>query len=199
MAEETIFKQALARQRGFSPMNEQGVLSERELLARIRAGSKDAFRLIVTRHMKSAYYVALGLLRNQQDALDVSQQAFIRAFQKRKSFNPERPFFPWFYRLLRNLCIDHIRKCKRRDEIPLEDIKIVDRKKDDVDLKHLMWKSIDELSFEQREVIILRYFRQMSYEEIAETMGRPLGTIMSSLFYAKKKLRVVLKKYMVVE
>jgi len=58
-----------------------------------------------------------------------------------------------------------------------------------------MWKGIEQLPFEQREVIILRYFRQYSYQEIAEMTGKPMGTVMSSLFYAKKKLKEIMKKY----
>jgi RNA polymerase sigma-70 factor (ECF subfamily) len=196
MAEETIFTQELVLQKKQAPMTDLNRLSEKELLEQVRKGDKDAFRVIVTRHMKPAYYVALGFLRNHQDALDVSQDAFIRAYRKRKSFDPQRPFFPWFYRLLRNLCLDYIKKYRRRDKTPLDENRILNEKEEDFELKRTMWKGIDELPFEHREIIILRYFRQMSYQEIAEMVGKPIGTVMSSLFYAKKKLREIIKKYM---
>jgi len=199
MAEETIFTQELILQKKQAPMTDLNRLSEKELFEQVRKGNKDAFRIIVTRHMKPAYYVALGFLRNHQDALDVSQDAFIRAYRKRKSFDPQRPFFPWFYRLIRNLCLDYVKKYRRRDKTPLDENRIFNEKEEDFELKRIMWKGIDELPFEHREIIILRYFRQMSYQEIAEMVGKPIGTVMSSLFYAKKKLREIIKKYMVSE
>jgi len=169
--------------------------SEKDLLELVRAGDKKAYQSIVLRYMKSAYYVALGFLHNQQDALDVSQDAFIRAYRKRLTFDPERPFFPWFYRLLRNMCIDYVKKDRRKDEVPLEDVPILDTQEEDAEMKSAIWKGIRELPGIHREVIILRYFRQMSYQEIAEVTGKPMGTVMSSLYYAKKKLKGILEKY----
>ncbi len=171
-------------------------LSEGEVLEAVKKGDKDAYGLIVKRYMHSAYYIALGFVHNQQDALDVSQEAFIKAFRKIKLFDTRLPFFPWFYRLMRNLCIDHLKRKRRMSEIPLEDAQVLDDERDDREMKEALWKGIEELPFDQREIIILRYFRQMSYEEIAELIGRPVGTVMSSLHYAKKKLKGILGKYL---
>ena len=199
MAEERAIEQRDIYLRTGTNMTNLSSLTEEALMEKIKSGSRDAYQIIVIKYMKSAYYVALGLLHNHQDALDVSQDAFIRAYRKRAAFDPERPFFPWFYRLLRNLCMDFIKKHRRKDEIPLENIQVVDTNEEDVELKQTLWRGIEELPFEHREVIILRYFRQMSYQEIAEVMGKPMGTVMSSLFYAKKKLKDIIKKYMNVE
>ncbi len=169
--------------------------TERQLLERVRRGDREAYQGIVQRYMQAAYYIALGFVHNQQDALDISQDAFVRAFRKIKHYDPQKRFFPWFYRLLKNLCLDHIKKHRRRREIPLEDVQVFKEEKNNRELKEVLWKGIEELPFEQREVIILRYFRQYSYQEIAEVTGKPLGTVMSSLFYAKKKLKESLKKY----
>ena len=170
-------------------------LSEKEILIRVRQGDRQAYQGIVKNYMQTAYYIALGFVHNPQDALDISQDAFVRAFRTIKQFDTEKRFFPWFYRLLKNLCLDHIKKRKRWAEVPLDDVQLFKEDKDNQEVKEIAWKGIEALPFEQREVIILRYFRQYSYEEIAEITGKPLGTIMSSLFYAKKKLREVLKKY----
>jgi RNA polymerase sigma-70 factor (ECF subfamily) len=171
-------------------------LSEKEILEVVKKGDKEAYGMIVKRYMHSAYYVALGLVHNQQDALDVSQDAFIKAFRKIKMFDTRMPFFPWFYRLLRNLCIDHLKRKNRTRAIPLEDVHILTQEKQDRELKETLWKGIEKLPFEQREIVILRYFQQLSYAEIAELVGKPLGTVMSSLFYAKKKLKETVGKYL---
>lgn len=170
--------------------------SERELLERVQKGDKEIYGVIVKRYMHSAYYIALGFVHNQQDALDVSQDAFVKAFRKIKMFDSSKPFFPWFYRLLRNLCIDHLKRKSRMRAIPLEDVPVLSDEKEDRELKETLWKGIEKLSFEQREVVILRYFRQLSYAEIAELTGKPIGTVMSSLFYAKKKLKGIIGKYL---
>ncbi len=172
---------------------------EKELLVVAQKGDKEAYGVIVKRYMHSAYYVALGLVHNQQDALDVSQDAFIKAYRKIKMFDTSMPFFPWFYRLLRNLCIDHLKHKNRTRAIPLENVHILAEEKEDRELKETLWKGIEKLPFEQREIVILRYFQQLSYAEIAELLGKPLGTVMSSLFYAKKKLRELIGKYLGLE
>jgi RNA polymerase sigma-70 factor (ECF subfamily) len=171
-------------------------LSEADLMVRVRAGSKEAYKEIVTRYMKQAYYIALGFVRNPQDALDISQEAFIKAYRQRKSFDPDRPFFPWFYRLLKNLCLDHVKKVKRRGEVPFEEVKILEKEQEDFEMKRAVWGCLDSLPPEQREIIILRYFRQLSYKEIAEFTGKPVGTVMSSLYYAKRKMKSAISRYL---
>jgi RNA polymerase sigma-70 factor (ECF subfamily) len=171
-------------------------MTEKAILEVVQKGDKEAYGMIVKRYMHSAYYIALGLVHNQQDALDVSQDAFIKAFRKIKMFDTSKPFFPWFYRLLRNLCIDHLKGKHRLREIPLDDAHVLVEEKEDRELKETLWKGIEKLPFEQREIVILRYFRQYTYAEIAELIGKPIGTVMSSLFYAKKKLKGIVGKYM---
>jgi RNA polymerase sigma-70 factor (ECF subfamily) len=146
--------------------------------------------------MKKAYYIALGYVHNHQDALDISQESFIKAFRKIKSFSTEKPFFPWFYKLMKNLCLDHLRRRCRVKEIPLEGIPVLEKEKEDREMKEVLWRGIEKLPFEQREIVILRYFQQLSYSEIAEMTEKPVGTVMSSLYYAKKRLKKTIGKYL---
>ncbi len=174
-------------------------LSENEILVLVKKGDAQAYQQIVKKYMQTAYYIALGFVHNQQDALDLSQESFIKAFRKIKSFNAGRPFFPWFYRILKNLCIDHFKRISRRREIPLEESYFLIQDREDKEMKEAMWQGIEKLPFEQKEIIILRYFREYSYEEIAEITGKPIGTVMSSLYYAKKKLKDIVGKYLGLE
>ncbi len=177
-------------------MAENNDISEREVIKKVQKGQTEAYQVIVERYMKRAYYIALGFVRNAQDALDVSQESFIKAFRKIKRFDPEKSFFPWFYKLLKNLCLDHIKRRRRTQEIPLDEARVLKEEREDREMKEILWRSIEELPFEQREVIILRYFQQYSYQEIAEMTARPVGTVMSSLYYAKKRLREAIKKFL---
>jgi RNA polymerase sigma-70 factor (ECF subfamily) len=196
MPEETAVERELVFQNIEFPMKKERVRSEREILELVKKGNREAYQEIVCRYMKSAYYIALGLIHNHQDALDLSQEAFVRAFRRIKSFDAGKPFFPWFYQLMKNLCIDHLKRTSRMKEVPLEGIQVLDEEKEDKEMKKALWKGIEELTFEQREVIILRYFRQFSYREISEIICKPIGTVMSSLYYAKKRLKVIVAKYL---
>ena len=169
--------------------------TEKSVLKKVQSGNKDAFRYIVEHYKGAAHGVALGFLRNQQDALDISQEAFIRAYRNIKSFNIEKPFYPWFYQILKNLCLDLIKKRKSRKFIRYEEeIPLYYEEENCRELEEKVWEAIESLPFEHREIIILRYFRQYSYKEIAEITQKPIGTVMSSLYYSKKKLKSVLKQ-----
>jgi len=177
-------------------MKNEESLSEREILERVKRGRKSAYQVIVTRYMKKAYFTALGFVHNHQDALDISQDGFIKAFYRIRTFDTRRPFFPWFYEILKNLCLDHIRRQKQKHEVPLDGVRILQTEDEDREMKAALWKGINALSFDQKEVILLRYFQQLSYQEIAAATGKPLGTVMSSLFYARSRLRQVLSHYL---
>jgi RNA polymerase sigma-70 factor, ECF subfamily len=196
MASNSILKFKIGLTEIGDRMESLKILSEQEIILAVKKGNKEAYQQIIKSYMQRAYYIALGFVHNHQDALDLSQECFIKAYRKLKMFDAQRPFFPWFYQILKNLCIDHYKRKKRLNEIPLEDIKIIGKKQEDREMRDSLWKGIAELPIEQREVIILRYFRQLSYTEIAEVMGKPVGTVMSSLYYAKKKLKDILGKYL---
>jgi RNA polymerase sigma-70 factor (ECF subfamily) len=196
MREETAVRRDILFQKGRFMMAEDKALSEREIIILVKKGKKEAYQAIVERYMKRAYYIALGFVRNPQDALDISQEAFIKAFRRIKSFDVERPFFPWFYKLMKNFCLDHLKRRSRIQEVPLEEGRVLKEEHEDREMKEVLWKGIESLPVEQREVIILRYFQELSYQEISEVMGKPVGTVMSSLFYAKKRLKEAIKKYL---
>jgi RNA polymerase sigma-70 factor (ECF subfamily) len=170
--------------------------TESEIIASVRSGDKEAYREIVEKYMQRAYYIALTFVRDPDTAMDISQMAFIKAYKNLKRFDLERPFFPWFYRILRNLSLDHVRRARRVHEIPLEDVQIISDQREDRDMKEALWKAIEELPTEQREIIVLRYFEGFSYKEIAETVGKPIGTVMSSLYYSKRKLKTILGEFL---
>ena len=177
---------------------------EHVLVQNCRNGCRDSFEPIVNRYMKDAYYIALGLVGCHDDALELSQQAFFHAYKNIRQLNSDRKFFPWFYQILRNLCFTHLRKRKRRNEQSLDEIQDVvqptaacesfapDAVAETDELKQTVWKAIGKLSETHREVIILRHFRNMSYDEIATNLYCSKGTVMSRLYNARKKLKTLL-------
>jgi RNA polymerase sigma-70 factor (ECF subfamily) len=187
---ETVFEQ------GSVLMVTRPARTESEAIASVISGDKHAYKYVVEKYKQRAYYIALGFVRDPDTAMDISQMAFIKAYKNLKRFDLERPFFPWFYRILRNLSLDHIKHVKRINEIPLEDVQILSDEREDRDMKEALWKAIDELPVEQREIIVLRYFEGFSYKEIAEAVGKPIGTVMSSLHYSKRKLKNTLGRFL---
>lgn len=183
-----------------------GGLCEEEIavMERCRRGSKEAFESVVRRYMKDAYFIALGLVGNREDALDISQEAFIRAYCNMSRFNPRWGFFPWFYQILRNLCFNHLRKRRAEQGRSLEEFggrepitdandrfapeAVAERN----ETKDRVWKAIGKLDDKHREVIILRHFQHLSYEQIAKNLFCNKGTVMSRLYYAHKKLKEIL-------
>jgi RNA polymerase sigma-70 factor (ECF subfamily) len=154
--------------------------------------------------MKQAYFIALGLVGNREDALDLSQEAFFRAYCNIKRLNPRCKFFPWFYQILRNLCFSHLRKKTHRQNCSLEELsdeKVVRRTGESFapevaveknEAKVQIWQAIGRLDNKHREVIILRHFRGMSYDEISKALFCSKGTVMSRLYYARKNLKEML-------
>ena len=178
---------------------------QKEIVAmqRCRRGSREAFEVLVNRYMKDAYFIALGLVGNREDAMDLSQEAFIRAYRNIKHLKPDRRFFPWFYQILKNLCISHLRKRRYRQTSSLdgencpEVAATTDYFSPEVvagrnELKDKVWQAIGKLDDKHREVIILRHFQNMSYEQIAEALYCNKGTVTSRLYYARKKLEELL-------
>ena len=162
---------------------------------------KEEFEMLVKQNMRRAYFSALGLLGSHDAAMDVTQEAFIRAYRNFKSFNGEKNFFTWYYSILKNLCLNFIRDRKRKNETEYiefkEDGHSHSKPGEAIENKELTEKlqeAIDELDFDDREVIILKEFENHTYKEIAEILSIPVGSVMSRLFYARKKLAGKLKR-----
>ncbi len=160
---------------------------------------KMQFESLVKANMKRAYFVALGFLGSEDDAAEISQEAFIRAYRNFKKFDKTKNFFTWYYKILKNLCLNFIRdtKTKKNGFLEVEELNTtVDDPAEYIEKKELhekLEKALIELDFEDREIIVLKEFQQMSYKEIAEMLKIPVGTVMSKLFYARKKLAKKLK------
>jgi len=166
--------------------------------------SREAFEVIVSRYMKDAYFIALGLVGNREDALDLSQEAFFRAYRKMNRLKEGARFFPWFYQILRNLCFTHLRRRRVRQAASFDECegdKCIAAGTDSFDpemvaerneVNDRLWKAIGRLSDKHREVIILRHFQNLSYEQIAQNLFCSKGTVMSRLYHARKKLKELL-------
>jgi RNA polymerase sigma-70 factor (ECF subfamily) len=178
---------------------------DRAIIQRAQAGDMHSFRQLVDRYERRAFALAVGLVRDEQDAQEIVQEAFLRVHRNLASFNGSSTFFTWLYRIVANLSIDLMRRPCRR-ETSLEDHRGTSRgdeaalvsRLDGADpLEHVrraeivvrIQRALDALPSYHRGVIILREVEGMSYQEMAEVMGVSKGTIMSRLFHARQKLQ----------
>ena len=172
---------------------------DRELILRAQRGDGGAFRELVERHRRRAFAIAIGLVRDEEDALEIVQEAFLRVYRGLSSFNGAASFFTWLYRIVKNLSIDLMRRPAWQRELGLDEVEAgFDLGLDDADPADVLRRreiaarigdALETLPPYHRGVILMRELEGMSYEEMAEAMGVSKGTIMSRLFHARKKLQ----------
>jgi RNA polymerase sigma-70 factor, ECF subfamily len=181
--------------------------SDVELVKAAQEGDMAAFEELVARHRDKIYARAFSMMRNEDEALDLSQEAWIKAWQRLRQFHGDSTFVTWMTRIVINLCLDQLRKHKRQRA---ESIEVLEETSGGVErhmpvmivnpseglerseLRERIDRAMAQLSYEHRTVLILHEFQEMEYKEIARTMGCSIGTVMSRLFYARRKLAVLL-------
>ena len=180
-------------------------------IAKAQAGDRAAFRSLVERHQRRAFAIALSLVRDENDARELVQDAFLRVHKSLGNFQGGSSFFTWLYRIITNLSIDLIRKPGRQTtDIDLARTELDESKEADFPLlarvdgsdpadvvrrKEIAARvqtALDALPSYHRGVIVMREVQGLSYEEMAEAMGVSKGTIMSRLFHARQKLQKAL-------
>jgi RNA polymerase sigma-70 factor (ECF subfamily) len=174
------------------------------------AGDDGAFAELVERYKGRAFAVAVGIVGDGDDALDVVQDSFIKAYYKLKEFRFGSNFYTWFYRLVVNQAIDRWRKSARSAEVPFDESWLTEdasppdafaypRTPEDLardrELGDALQRAVDSLPTYHRAVIVLREVDGMAYDEIAKVLGCSVGTVMSRLHYARGKLKESLKTH----
>lgn len=183
-----------------------------ELVQQARRGDREAFRSLVERYQHKVTALATGMLRNRDDALDVVQDTFTKAYQSLDRFKGESSFYTWLYRITLNLCIDYQRRAARMpaaqleapespEEAPVVNAARGDAERDDplqrlheAEVGRRIRQAIAELTPEHRAVILLREVEGLSYEEISRALECPKGTVMSRLHYARRQLQARLRE-----
>ena len=175
--------------------------SDAELVGLARSGDRDALGALTERYQGRLLRVLVGMVRNPEDAKDIAQDAFVRAFSNLQGFKGQSSFYTWLYRIAVNLVIDQQRREGRRrnsefdETVATDSPYVVDAtgrdpfaRVRDAELVRKVKDAIDELTPDHRAVILLREVDGLSYKEISDVVGCSMGTVMSRLHYARKKL-----------
>ncbi|MCH8131679.1 MAG: sigma-70 family RNA polymerase sigma factor [Acidobacteria bacterium] len=193
-----------------------GAPADDEIVRRAQAGDHDAFRMLVERYQGRAYGLALRVLRDEEQAKDAVQDAFLKVYRSLDRFEGRAGFYTWLYRIVMNQCLDRKRRDKSDREVEWNDESAAgvlnasesaaspagrdaDREAPDVaiersEIRQAVARAIDALPEDARRTIQLREIDGLSYKEIAEAMGIPKGTVMSRLHYARQRLRELLQE-----
>jgi RNA polymerase sigma-70 factor (ECF subfamily) len=179
---------------------------EPALLQRARSGDHAAFAALVDGHQRYVYNLALRVVNNEQEAQDLAQETFVRAWLALPNFRGQSQFRTWLYRIVTNLCYNRLPGLRRSlndlgddvlPDIPESDGAQTDpaRELESMELRAHLHRAIDALEGHYRLLIVLRYQQELAYEEIAGLLNLPLGTVKTGLFRAKEKLRNALAKF----
>ena len=181
---------------------------DQALVRAAQKGNTGPFEELVARHRDKIYARAFSMMRNEEEAIDLSQEAWVKGWQRLNQFQGESSFGTWMTRIVINLCLDQLRKQKRHRT---ESIEAMDEESGGVErhmpvvtinptaglerneLRQRIDKALSQLSHEHRTALVLHEFEEMEYKEIAKTMGCSIGTVMSRLFYARRKMAALLQ------
>ena len=190
----------------------QADVSELDLVKRCQEGDSEAFDELVTRYRTRVFGMIYNMVHSEQDAWDLAQDSFVKAWKSIKRFRGQSSFYTWIYRIVMNVTIDWLRKKQIRaggaefnDAIQLPEIDpaartapkaepLPHRRMEQAEIREKIDNAIAQLSPEHRAVILMKETDGMQYHEIAEALGCSIGTVMSRLFYARKKLQHLLRE-----
>jgi len=189
------------------PDNDHSSADDKSLVRAAQKGDLIAFEELVARHRDKIYARAYSMMRNEEDAIDLSQEAWVKAWQRLKQFQGESSFGTWMTRIVINLCLDQLRRHKRQraesieamDEesggverhMPVVTVNPTERL-ERVELRQRIDQALSQLSEAHRTALVLCEFEGMEYKEIAKAMECSIGTVMSRLFYARRKMAALL-------
>jgi RNA polymerase sigma-70 factor (ECF subfamily) len=185
-------------------------LSDEALVKASQRGVMKAFEELVARHRDKVFARAFSMMRNEDDAVDISQEAWVKGWQRLKQFQGDSSFLTWMTRIVINLCLDALRKQKRHRAESIEEMEDesggVERQMPVVtsnptaglersELRQRIDKALGQLSYEHRTVLVLHEFEELEYKEIAKRMQCSIGTVMSRLFYARRRMAALMAGY----
>lgn len=174
-----------------------GALSDEEIIGHVCDGDSEAFGLLVRRHEDFVFTLARGIVLSDDAARDIAQEVFLRAYRAIRRFEKRSSFKTWLYRIAYNTSMSHLKRLEKTTEL---DEGATDKQAADSEAQPLrlaLRKLIEMLKPELKAVVIFHYFDDLKYEEIAEIMNCPLGTVKVRLFRAKHDLQILWERYAV--
>jgi len=186
------------------------------LVKRVKTGDQRAFKLLVERYQRKIYAVALGMVKDKEEARDISQEAFVKVYKYLDHFKGDSSFYTWLYRITVNISIDALRKKQalRGEQVELDEAVKMDTAEANIgalgsrlgtnpqksalrkELAEKIQQALETVPEKHRAILLLREVEGMSYEDLSRTLQIPKGTVMSRLFHARTKVQKILSEYL---
>lgn len=192
-------------------------LDDRQLVRRVQKGDRRAFEALVRKYQRRVFRLAFGMMREEEAALDIAQEAFVKVHRNIGRFKGDSAFYTWLYRITTNLCIDALRK-QRGEQLEYDDALAREEETEldlglrtssrafnpvrrtlERELGDRLNEALGTLSEAHREILLLRELEGLSYEDLSQALDIPKGTVMSRLFHARKKMQAALLDYLTPE
>ncbi len=167
-------------------------VEDRDLIAKARKGNVEAYNLLVSRWEKRVFNYLLRLVSNREDALDVSQDVFLKTYQSLAKLDDPERFGAWLFRIAHNEAFSLLRRRKPEGEMPFESAPARGRELLPIELSLAVEKALGRLSEEQREAVLLKVYQGFKFEEMAEILSCPVSTVKSRLYTALDLLKTTL-------
>ncbi len=173
-------------------------MTDNQLIDLTLGGATAAFGILVQRHQRQMYALALKMVRNPEDAADIAQDVFLKAYEVLSNFKKQSTFHTWLYRITVNFCINHLRRDKAQYHIELEPYHVVESAKtlenmDSEEVQGELNEAIRRLPEKQQKTVLLRVSEGLPYKEIARILGCSVGTVKANYFHAIKNLKRFMK------
>ncbi len=176
-------------------------LSDAELIAAFKDGVQTAFNEIVRRYQEKVYWLVRRIVQDHDDANDIAQEVFVKAYHGLRNFREEASLYTWLYRIGTNLSLNHLRRKKLRSFLSIDEMEDAIRATEgapDMEVEHkertaLIERAIERLPAKQKLVFILRFYEEMPYNEIAKVLGKSTGGLKANYFHAVRKIEEYLK------
>jgi RNA polymerase sigma-70 factor (ECF subfamily) len=185
------------------------------LVQRVKTGDQRAYKLLVERYQRKVYAVALGMLKDKEEARDVAQEAFVKVYRYLEHFKGDASFYTWLYRITVNICIDAMRRkgSKGDEHLEFDESVKMDTAEANIgalgsrlgtnpqksalrrELAERINAAIQQIPEAHRQILLLREVEGMSYEDLSRILEIPKGTVMSRLFHARLKMQKILSEY----
>jgi RNA polymerase sigma-70 factor (ECF subfamily) len=191
-------------------------IDDLSLVKRVREGDQRAFKLLVERYQRKVYSVAYGMLKDKEESMDVSQEAFVKVYKYLDHFKGDSSFYTWLYRITVNICIDVLRRknASKGEQVEFDETVKMDAAEANIgalgsqlgtnpqkaalrkELAEKIHAALQQVPEKHRAILLLREVEGMSYEDLSRTLDIPKGTVMSRLFHARIKVQKILSEYL---
>ena len=173
------------------------IMEDRELIEQFKNGNKQAFNLLVNKYRERVYSIVFRMLRNEDEAMDISQDVFVRVYKSLPKFRGDSSFYTWVYKIAVNLSINYINRDKHRKLEDLADYSYKmkatrgnpDKEYENTELRQAIERATLSLPKKQRAIFVMRHYENLSHKEIAEITGKSVGSVKANYHHALQKLK----------